>query len=96
MRKTIMVKKEKVVYFCDLCGKETTYYNSCSICNREFCDDCSKGMKHTSLIWYPHCPICIKLKEKYFNDIQKCFKESEELRDKGIDLMHKWGKESRK
>lgn len=95
MRKTVMVKKEKSVYFCDLCKKEMQYYNSCSICNREFCDNCSKDMEHTSLIWYPPCPICVKFKDKYFDEIKRCFDKSEKTRDKGLDLMNKWKEESK-
>ena len=98
MRKTIMVEREKSVYFCDSCGKKMETYDSCSICNREFCDSCSNpmNMKYTSSMWYPPCPICIKWKDEYFNDIQKCFEEADKLRDKGIDLMHKWGEKSKK
>lgn len=95
MRKTVIVEREKEVFFCDLCGEEIDTYNTCHICRRELCDKCSKDMKYTSSMWFPPCPICVKLKGKYFNDIQKCFKEAEELQDKGHDLMSKWGQDSK-
>ena len=94
MRKTRIVKKEETVLFCDVCGKKIQNYTSCSICYRELCDNCSKDMEFTSSMWYSPCPICFKLKDKYFKEIQKYFSESEVLRDKGIDLLNMWKKES--
>ena len=94
MRKTIIVEKEESVLFCDICGKKIKTYTSCMICNRELCENCSKDMKHTSSMWYPPCPVCLKFSKKYFEDIKKCFEKQEEFQKKGMDLMNKWGKES--
>jgi hypothetical protein len=95
MRKTIKVERERSLIFCDICEKEIDTYNSCSICNRELCDNCSKDMKYSTSMWYSPCPICIKWKGEYFEVIKKCFEESEKLRDKGIALMNKWGDKSK-
>ena len=98
MRKAEMIPKEIKVIYCDICKEKTKRceISVCSICDRDICDNCWPVKSQLSGIWYCPCPICKKIKKKYHQRIKQKFKESEMLRDEGIDILREWKKESLK
>jgi len=84
MKKKVMIEQT----FCDVCGKETSGYNSCISCGKEFCYDCMK----THAVEYSHgvyisgsgdglyCFECDNMLRRSTDPLHRAYRKIETLR----------------
>lgn len=95
MKKVVMV--EKVTFFCDICGDDTTNNgrNICQICGRDNCSGCQEVITGSKDMLIGICPICNNMYDKFKKEMNDCYFKYDELYEHDVTkILDEWKEES--